>query len=66
MVLVRALARIEIPSVRECARDDDRTKQKQATTAGSKSDAHGARVHAVCRARRRRTDRDRPAGAGTG
>ena len=57
MVLVRALARIEIPSVRECARDDDRTKQKQATTAGSKSDAHGARV---------RTDRDRPDGAGTG
>ena len=57
MVLVRALARIETPSVRECARDDDRTKQKQATTVGSKSDAHGARV---------RTDRDRPDGAGTG
>jgi len=29
MVLVRALARIEISSVRECARDDDRTKQER-------------------------------------
>ena len=55
---VRALRRIEIPSVRECARDDDRTKiSKQRCPAGSKSDAHGARVRAVCRARRRRRRR---------